>query len=69
MDILKGILIFFILFVTGFVVIAATIVIIFPVSWNDVVTSPAFLVPYVIIGGVCWGAAASNLIDEQFYKQ
>ena len=33
-----------------FIIINALVVVIFPVSWNDVVTCPAWLVVYFVIG-------------------
>ena len=50
MKALKAIGVFFGTFFGLFVVINTVVVIIFPVSWNDVVTCPGWIVCYFVIG-------------------
>ena len=47
-----------------FAVINLFVILIFPVSWNDVVTCPAWVAVYLFAGSCCAGAVVSEIEDN-----
>ena len=66
MKALKETITYFVIFILGFIILAITLILIFPVTWNDVVTSPAFLLTYFIFGGVGSGIITGEISKDKY---
>ena len=55
---------FILTFFGVFTIINVFIVLIFPVSWNDVVTSPGWCVSYFFVGMMLSIAVVNEIIDD-----
>lgn len=62
---LKSIFIFIGSFFGLFVVISALIALIFPCSWNDVVSCPGWIAVYVLFGGILSGFIVDDFNTEK----
>lgn len=64
MKILKELALFLSIFVGGFVLLSLIAVLIFPISWNETVTFPGWILVYFIFGGITSGTVVSNWNKE-----
>lgn len=60
MKALKEVGLFLSIFIGGFVLLSLATVIIFPVSWNEVVTFPGWIAIYVLFGSMVSGCIISD---------
>lgn len=65
MTFLKSICIFIGSFFGLFVIISALIALIFPCSWNDVVSCPGWIAVYVLFGGILSGFIVDDFNDKR----
>lgn len=60
MKVLKELTLFLCIFIGGFVLLSLIAVLIFPISWNETVTFPGWILIYFILGGLASGCVVSE---------
>ena len=60
MKALKELTLFLCIFIGGFVLLSLIAVLIFPISWNETVTFPGWILIYFIFGGLASGCVVSE---------
>ncbi len=56
--------IWLLLFFVTFCVINGIVVLIFPVSWNDCVTSAGWVAFYLLFGGIAHGVLTAEIVED-----
>jgi hypothetical protein len=64
MKALKEVGLFLSIFIGGFVLLSLSIVLVFPVTWNEVVTFPGWLAIYALFGSMTAGVIISHWDDK-----